>query len=364
MIWRTVPDYPTYEVSDQGDVRNKKTGKLLKHSFGNASASSTPVVSLVHSGAERVDVYEVRYVVACTFLDIDIHARPRPKLSHKDNNTSNCALSNLEIISADSLDGEIWRPVDGFESSYCVSNLGRVKRLAHVDSYVRKDTNKEVARYVSDKIMKTRESDEYYEINLYCQSKSEYKRVHRMVASAFLPNPDNLPEVNHINGNKHDNRVENLEWCTSLENIQHSIKTGLRGSRKQVDGTRKRVRCIETGQVFNTAKEAAAYFHAEPQYLSERADTGRSCHGYHFEKIVIDRRVKCLDTGEVFANLADVKDKLGMDVLDSIQRRTCIRGYTFCYLRDNLDEEKYLQECRAKYSLWPRAIKRWEENNG
>lgn len=363
MIWRDVPDYSTYEVSDEGDVRNKKTGKLLAHASGKPSSVHTPTVSLVHSKTKNVSVYEVRFVVACAFLGADIHARPKPKFAHRDNDASNCRVSNLEILSAASLDGEIWKPIEGFETAYHISNLGRVKRVAHVDVYTRKDSNKKVNRYVADKIIKTRESEEYYEINLRYQNKSEFRRVHRMVATAFLPNPDNLPEVNHINGNKHDNRVENLEWCTSRENVQHSIKTGLRKSRKHVDGTRKQIRCVETGQVFNTAKEAAAYFHTEPQYLSERADTGKSCHGYHFEKIVIDRRVKCLDTGEVFANLADVKDKLGMDVLDSIQRRTCIRGYTFCYLRDDLDEEKYLQECRAKYSLWPRAIKRWEEND-
>ena len=357
--WRVVPNFSKYEACEDGRIRKIRNKRELKPSV-TFSGVRAPVVSLV---SDKVHVLDVRYVIACTFLGVDITARPKPKLEYIDGNRFNNSASNIRIKCAESLEGERWRPVKDFETSYAVSNFGRVKRLARVDTFIRKDTGKEVERHVSEMILKLQDADKYYEVNLFQGDRSVFRDVHRMVAQAFIPNPNNLPQVNHINGDKHDNRAENLEWCTSQHNVQHSIQTGLRPSLKGSDRSPKQVRCIETGQVFDTVKAAAEAFNADPQFLSERTAKGKTCHGYHFEIIVTDRRVKCLDTGEVFSNLIEVRDRFGVNPAEAIQRRTCADGWTFCYLRDDVDEAAYLQECREKYSRWPRANKRWEREN-
>ena len=115
---------------------------------------------------------------------------------------------------------EEWRDIEGYEGFYQISNLGNVKSL----------TNR--SNHKEEKILKLNTNGKYYLVNICKNTKKKTLLIHRLVAKAFIDNPNNLPQINHINGNKLDNRVENLEWCTCRENIIHSIKTGLRVTKK------------------------------------------------------------------------------------------------------------------------------------
>lgn len=118
---------------------------------------------------------------------------------------------------------EEWRPVKGYEGLYEVSNMGRVRSLPRT---VRKRGNK-TSLYKGKLLKALDDLYGYKNVNLSKQTIKRKKRVHRLVAEAFIPNPMNLPVVNHLDGDKHNNCVSNLEWCSNKENTNHAIKTGL-----------------------------------------------------------------------------------------------------------------------------------------
>lgn len=114
---------------------------------------------------------------------------------------------------------EIWKDIKGYEGFYQVSNLGNVKSLE------RTVKTKTCVRFFKGKMLKTSKNRDGY-IQIYLKSK--YHSVHRLVAEAFLPNPNSCPQVNHIDGNKENNNVNNLEWCTASYNLKEAYRIGLK----------------------------------------------------------------------------------------------------------------------------------------
>lgn len=113
---------------------------------------------------------------------------------------------------------EVWKDIKGYEKLYQISSLGRVKKLTSSDS---------IGRIKLTRIMSIQENRGYLKIRLSKNNIRKNYLIHRLVAIAFISNLEDKIEVNHIDGNKLNNQVDNLEWVTSSENQLHAYKTGL-----------------------------------------------------------------------------------------------------------------------------------------
>lgn len=161
-------------------------------------------------------------------------------------------------------------------SNYKVTNTGRVRRNG------------------VDRDKATRDRDGYPMVDLYKDGCRRTRGVHQLVAEAFIPNPEHKPEVNHKDGNKHNNHVSNLEWVTKKENCEHAWKTGLArpsysmlGKKNPNAGRKtKKIRIVETGEIFDGLKACEMAIDGNNRHINDclrgRQETHR---GYHFEYV-------------------------------------------------------------------------------
>jgi len=169
---------------------------------------------------------------------------------------------------------EVWKDIVGYENLYQVSNIGRIKSLSNRSNH--KD----------EKILKDFVVQGYKCINLFKNSIGKMYKVHRLVAQAFISNTENYKEINHIDGNKTNNNVNNLEWCNRSENMKHSYKIGLHKAQKgkenklskkinMVDKTNNKI--IKT---FDSIREAERYANIKHGNIKKSIKKNQAAGGY------------------------------------------------------------------------------------
>lgn len=152
---------------------------------------------------------------------------------------------------------KIWKPIKNFEN-YEISNFGDVRRIKYND-------NSKIVQYQIPYYIKARkDKDGYLKYTLCSNGKMKYFFAHRLVAQTFLENPNNYPVVNHKDGNKENNYVENLEYCTIKYNNIHALKSGLRDMKnnklsKVVEQYDLDGNLIDTYKSANEAKRITGY---------------------------------------------------------------------------------------------------------
>lgn len=216
---------------------------------------------------------------------------------------------------------EIWKDIPEYGGRYKVSNLGRAM------SYSRK----------TPRLMSTKKLDShgYTTINIYDGGKNHTKLLHRYVGTLFVPNPENKPYLNHINGDKTDSRASNLEWVTAWENNYHARE--ILGFNTYNKSNTKQVMCVETGKIFFSIHEAAKQL-GIPRINISRCCRGlaKTAHGYHWCYVgetpkLNDHKtgatVTCVETKRQFCSYVEAANSVNGN--DINLRKACQTGRTY-----------------------------------
>ena len=174
------------------------------------------------------------------------------------------------------MENEIWKDIEGYEGYYQISNMGRIKsvdrKIILRNGFVRRCKGREMKIF--------HDGGGYCFVMLSKDGECKPKKIHRLVAEAFIDNPEGLETVNHKDYNKDNNRVENLEWMTRKDNIyyggQKGIMVGMMPNRF--------VRCVETGEVFCSVREAGRSVGVSHTQISRACrNEDKTAGGLHFQ---------------------------------------------------------------------------------
>lgn len=143
---------------------------------------------------------------------------------------------------------EIWKAIPGYEGYYEASTLGRIRSIARIAK------GRWGYSYRSSHVLSQNNvHDGYCQVKFSINGKKTQPLVHRLVATTFIANPYNLPQVNHKDGNPMNNHVDNLEWCTASENSVHRCRV----LHREVGRAKKKVICLDTGIIYKSSHHAA-----------------------------------------------------------------------------------------------------------
>lgn len=181
---------------------------------------------------------------------------------------------------------EIWKDIKDYEGLYQVSNLGRVKHL----EFTRLNPLTGGISIIKEKILKQNlTSFGYLSVALYKNGKKRWYFVHRLVANAFIPNPDDLPIINHKDENKVNNCADNLEWCDYLYNSNYGTRNK-KISKTMTNNTynTRPVLCIETGIIYSSIREAERQTNIPNAHISAcclNKPHYKTAGGYHWKHV-------------------------------------------------------------------------------
>lgn len=223
---------------------------------------------------------------------------------------------------------EIWKEIPEYYD-YLISNFGRVKSKERLIRYTHSVTGNEHFRKTEEKFLVVYMNNRtgYKFVQLKSDKKSKNFSIHRLVAMAFIENSNNHPVVNHIDGNKHNNTVENLEWCTNEYNHEHATKTGLKARGTEVGGSILNDTCVfAIKNLFNSGlshNDISKFFGVKKalitQILTGKLWTHVQCSDEVFElkikdKVYLGKNVCLIDElGNIKKKYASLK-KAGIDL--------------------------------------------------
>lgn len=244
-IWKDIVGYEgIYQVSNLGRV--KSLGRVSVNSIGQSRTVKEKYLKIFYNifdyrivslycKSKGSKTHTIHRLMAEVFIPND--DKNKTQVNHKNGIRNDNRIENLEWVTPSEntkhsynslrgnlknridlsldvksinqkIEGEIWKPIIGYIGVYEVSNFGRIKSINRPNEI----------------LLKTHLHQGYEKVTLCKETNRFSASVHRIVSEAFIPNPENKSEVNHINGIRNDNRVENLEWCSHKENIIHSYK--------------------------------------------------------------------------------------------------------------------------------------------